>query len=128
MTKSFTLIELIMVTIIIAILVSAALPRYFSQIEKARQAEAYFSMNSIRRAELAYYSKYGSYKTTLPFGVDLDGDKKDDIYVAVDSPNFIFSLNTAKKYIRAAKIIGLYDYYMCIESSKVSTGNVPACP
>ncbi len=127
MKKAFTLIELIVVMIIIAVLASAAMPRYFSQIENARKTEAYFSMRTIRTGELAYYTKYGSYKATLPFGVDLDGDKNDDIYVAVESPNFIFSLNVAKKYIKAAKITGLHDYYMCLESGKVATDQVPTC-
>ncbi len=128
MKSAFTLIELIIVIIIVGILAGIALPRYFAQIENARQAEAYFTMRTIRTAEFAYYAKYGYYKPTLPIAVDLDGDKKDDISVTVNSPNFIFSLNIPKKYIRAAKIIGLNDYYMCIESGKVGTNNIPTCP
>ncbi len=50
MNKGFTLLELIIVIIIVAVLASLALPRMFKAVEQARSAEAMAGIASIRRA------------------------------------------------------------------------------
>lgn len=50
----FTLLELLMVVIIIAILASIALPQYIKASEKARGAEALSILGAVRSAELRY--------------------------------------------------------------------------
>jgi prepilin-type N-terminal cleavage/methylation domain-containing protein len=50
----FTLLELLMVVVIIAILASIALPQYIRAAEKARATEALTALGSIRQAEFRY--------------------------------------------------------------------------
>lgn len=52
--KGFTLLELLMVVIIIAILASIALPQYIRASEKARASEALQLLGSIRSAQVRY--------------------------------------------------------------------------
>jgi prepilin-type N-terminal cleavage/methylation domain-containing protein len=58
----FTLLELLMVVIIIAILASIALPQYIRATEKTRAAEALQVLGALRSAE-------GRYKAQSPTGV-----------------------------------------------------------
>lgn len=61
--KSFTLIELLIVWVIIGILASLAVPKYNDFIEQARLAEAISILGAIRKAEKAYQAETGEYKT-----------------------------------------------------------------
>ena len=57
----FTLLELLIVVIIIAILTVLAIPQYVSFTEKARASEALAMMGSIRKAEDLYKLEKGTY-------------------------------------------------------------------
>ncbi|MBU1043002.1 MAG: prepilin-type N-terminal cleavage/methylation domain-containing protein [Candidatus Omnitrophica bacterium] len=52
--KAFTLIELMLTVMIIAILVSIAIPNYINTVERARAREARATLESIRAAEQSY--------------------------------------------------------------------------
>lgn len=52
--KGFTLAEVLIVVVIIAILASLAVPRFFGQTEKAKTAEAINMLSAIRRSMLQY--------------------------------------------------------------------------
>jgi prepilin-type N-terminal cleavage/methylation domain-containing protein len=52
--KGFTLLELLMVVIIIAILASIALPQFIRAAEKSRAAEAFSTLGAVRSAEIRY--------------------------------------------------------------------------
>ena len=53
-TAGFTLLELMMVVIIIAILASVALPQFLNTSERARASEAYNILDAIRGAEARF--------------------------------------------------------------------------
>ena len=71
--SGFTLLEIIIVIIIIGILASLALPKFFKTVEFSRSAEALTSLGTIRRAMDICYQPTGSYascdnftKLTIP--------------------------------------------------------------
>jgi prepilin-type N-terminal cleavage/methylation domain-containing protein len=67
--KSFTLLELIIVIIIIGVITSLALPRLFKTIESSRSSEALIAFATIRSAmERCYLLQNGSY-----YGCHADG-------------------------------------------------------
>lgn len=75
----FTLMELLIVVIIVAILVTIALPLYDKTLETSRISEAYVQLAAIKDAESAYYTKYYRYATSLN---DLTASNPDDISAA----------------------------------------------
>lgn len=54
MKKGFTLVEVLVVVVIIAVLVSTALPRYMRTLERARATEAMTDIKAINEAIYAY--------------------------------------------------------------------------
>jgi len=59
--KGFSLIELLIVLIIIAILVGLAIPRYMSSTVKAKQAEAQQLLHQIYLMERTFYQNHDRY-------------------------------------------------------------------
>lgn len=80
MKKAFTLLELLVVIIIIAILVGIAYGTYRGQMEKGRSAEAYANLATLRKLAMLYYYEHGDFpvassstndiNTNLPLGSD----------------------------------------------------------
>jgi prepilin-type N-terminal cleavage/methylation domain-containing protein len=75
----FTLAELLMVIVIIGVLGSIAIPRFFPQKEKAVVAEAVNMMGAIRQGEIAYRLEHTGY-------VDLGTGDTWDV-IGIDNPN-----------------------------------------
>ena len=84
--KAFTLLEVLIVFIIIAILFSTALPRYVATIEKARSTEAIINIFSIKNALDAYWyeNELDLTDATLP----VDGSRGT---LNIDNPNAIIN-------------------------------------
>ena len=61
MKKGFTLLELIIVVIVIGILVSIALPKFITVTEKARAADGFAVLGTMRSAQFRYYGQYGAF-------------------------------------------------------------------
>lgn len=59
--KGFTLIELMIVVVIIAILAALAIPKYMQATTKSKQAEARQILKQIYTMQHAYYQEYNSY-------------------------------------------------------------------
>jgi len=105
--ESFTLIELILVTVLICILGVVALIRYGAITEKAYSAEAYSVLGRIASAENVYKMEYGTYTASL---TDLDID--DPV-----SPNFTYSIHSSAAFARASRGSGFgRNYCMYFES------------
>jgi prepilin-type N-terminal cleavage/methylation domain-containing protein len=68
MKKGFTLAELLIVIVIIAIMASFVLPRFFGQVEKSNTAEATQMLGVIHRALLQYADAHG--KNFPDFAID----------------------------------------------------------
>jgi len=68
----FTLLELVIVVIIVAILAGLGIPQFAKTVEKARWAEATATLGVIRKACFMYYTAYGTY----PSAANLNGSHK----------------------------------------------------
>ena len=76
----FTLAELLMVIVIIGVLGSIAIPRFFPQKEKAVVAEAVNMMGAIRQGEIAYRLEHAGYLNLPQTGHTWDE-------IGIDDPN-----------------------------------------
>lgn len=63
--SGFTLIELLVVMVIIATLLTIAVPRYFSSVEKSREAVLHQNLALMREALDKYYGDNGRYPDAL---------------------------------------------------------------
>jgi general secretion pathway protein G len=63
--SGFTLIELMVVLSIIALLLTIALPRYLSSVERAREATLKQSLAIVREAIDKFYADHGRYPNEL---------------------------------------------------------------
>lgn len=70
MHKGFTLIELLVVMAIIATLLSIVAPRYFSSLDKAKEAVLRQDLGIMRNAIDQFYSDFGKYPLDLMELVD----------------------------------------------------------
>lgn len=104
MRQGFTLIELIVVVVIIAVLTSLALPQYNKTTERSRQAESFTVLGSIRGAQLRYYVENGVY-TAIVVNLDIDLPDYDSNGVPGDGKYFTYTLSapTATNLARAAR-------------------------
>jgi general secretion pathway protein G len=61
----FTLIELLVVFTIISLLLTLAVPRYFSSVDKSKEAVLKENLNQVRDAISRYYADKGKYPESL---------------------------------------------------------------
>ena len=61
----FTLIELLVVLSIVAMLLTLALPRYFSSVDKSKEAVLRENLNQMRDVISRYYADKGKYPESL---------------------------------------------------------------
>jgi prepilin-type N-terminal cleavage/methylation domain-containing protein len=73
--KGFTLIEVLIVVIILAILATISIPQFSKMTKRARLAEAWTGLAAIRTAEAVYYLSWDTYTTnTSVLDMDLQQD------------------------------------------------------
>ena len=93
--NAFTLIELIVVIIIIGILASLALPRFFRTVEYSRASEALQNLSSLRQSMQRCYLRLGSFLTcsavTDATFANLDVESPNNVAVA----NRLFAYDTS---------------------------------
>ena len=63
--SGFTLIELLVVMTIVALLLTLAVPRYFSSVDKSKEAVLKENLNQMRDAISRYYADKGKYPESL---------------------------------------------------------------
>jgi type IV pilus assembly protein PilE len=88
--SGFTLLELIIVIVIIGILASIAMPRFFRTAERSRAVEALSMLGSIRTAMQRYYAANGAYTGATLDNLDIDNPNNATLY-----PNALFSYTLA---------------------------------
>jgi prepilin-type N-terminal cleavage/methylation domain-containing protein len=105
----FTLLELLMVVIIIAILASIALPQYIRATEKARATEAIQILGTLRGAEYRFKALNGTNYTANLNALDADstvmGDWAAPTATVAGATGFISTKRSAGSF--ANKVIGI---------------------
>lgn len=71
-TRGFTLIELLVVMVVIATLLTIAVPRYFHSVDKSKEAVLRENLAAMRDALQKYYADKGRYPEKLE---DLERDR-----------------------------------------------------
>ena len=61
----FTLLELLIVVVVLAVLAGLALPQYLKTIARAKEAEGWRGLGEIRLSELRYYGEYDTGTATV---------------------------------------------------------------
>jgi general secretion pathway protein G len=64
-TNGFTLVELLVVLSILALLLTLAVPRYFKNVERAKEATLRQDLNTIRDGIDKFYADNGKYPSSL---------------------------------------------------------------
>ncbi|MBU4305427.1 MAG: prepilin-type N-terminal cleavage/methylation domain-containing protein [Candidatus Omnitrophica bacterium] len=83
--NGFTLMELMLTVMVIAILVSIAIPSYISTVERTRAREALSTLESMRAAEMAYSSERRQF-LDLPVGTAAADNQRWQM-VGLENPN-----------------------------------------
>ena len=87
--KGFTLLELLIVVVVLAVLAGLALPQYLKTVGRAKEAEGWQTLAGIRSAIIRYYSEAEILPTNDTF-TELDIDDPNDGGL---QPNSWFSYN-----------------------------------
>ena|SRR3989338_1772233 len=87
--KGFTLLEVIIVVIIVGVLMSLALPRFFSVVEQSRGAEALQNISALRGAVTRCALRLGNYSSGCSGFTNLDAADPST------APNNHFTYNVA---------------------------------
>ncbi|MFA5167738.1 MAG: prepilin-type N-terminal cleavage/methylation domain-containing protein [Candidatus Omnitrophota bacterium] len=69
--KGFTLMEILITTIIVAMLTAVLLSRYYGQQERAIVAEAVTNLSAIRQGEVSYYLENSAYVAYTSLDLDI---------------------------------------------------------
>ena len=106
--QGFTLIELMITVVIVAILASVAVPSYQSQMQKARRADAYDCLlNAAQRQENFFYQNNTYASTIGALGLDAQSCGEGDYYALeiAGDPNIATSyLLTARRVAGSAQM------------------------
>lgn len=82
--KGFTLLELLIVVVILAVLAGIALPQYLRTVAKSKEAEGWAILSSLRSSQMRYYAEYNKFR-----GGSMDSlDDPMDVDLPVNSSSF----------------------------------------
>ncbi|MCM8811508.1 MAG: prepilin-type N-terminal cleavage/methylation domain-containing protein [Candidatus Omnitrophica bacterium] len=65
--KAFTLVELLIVVVIVALLTAFAIPSLEGMVWQGRYAEVFSTFGTIAQAKSAYFAAYGTYEGNPPY-------------------------------------------------------------
>jgi general secretion pathway protein G len=104
MKKGFTLLELLMVIMVIAILIGIALPRFRGMVEEGNVVKAKGELRTLQMAVESYYMHHTSIYPTAINGTQLTGDTPQLVSVLPTDPfngvsNYGYAQGGTKYYV-----------------------------
>jgi len=97
---AFTLMELMITTIVVGVLASVAVPSYTRHMERVRVTEGVHALTVLREDQLAYKVEHGSYATSLALlDIDIPASANWNVPVVANNPgNFAQITNRTDGY------------------------------
>ena len=125
--RSFTLIELMVVVIIVGILAGIALPQYVRSRERAMDKQAKAILSLIRAAERAYKMEIGSYYTA---GGNVDTINQNLNLDLVNDGNWAYGMGSGGGGFTAtlSRYKGGYSRTLTIDANSVNATCLGDCP
>jgi len=116
-TKGFTLMEVLIVVIVLAVLAGLAVPMYSSSVEKSRKAEALATLAALRQSEIRFFAQNNTYTNNL---AQLDFDSEVDVSVLGDGA-FKVTWDPTERRVRVSTpdVQGLYAWWLGDDVSRV---------
>lgn len=117
-TKSFTLIELMIVIALMGALTGLIIGNFTASLKRGRDAKRKGDLQSIRNAIESYYEDKKSYPTTIVFGGKLCetapclSSEKVYMYKVPADPTSAYS------YVYQTDVTGYFKLYSCIENTQ----------
>lgn len=117
-TRSFTLIELMIVIALMAALAGLIIGNFVTSLKKGRDAKRKGDLQSIRNAIESYYEDKKSYPTTIVFGGKLcetapcPSSEKVYMYKVPADPSSAYS------YVYQTDVTSYFKLYSCIENNQ----------
>jgi general secretion pathway protein G len=115
----FTLIELMVVMVLIAVLLTIAVPRYFGTIDNGKASVQRQNIASIRDAIDKFYGDQGKYPETLQDLVDKHYLREVPVDPLTDQKNWVVVAPTDPN------LTGVYDVQSAVAKPQDGKGNAP---
>ena len=127
--RGFTLLELLMVVVIIAILAAIAVPQYLKTTERARMAEAISMLGTIRNSLIRYVGETGGIPAPTLAALDIDVLDVSgtpaftyDLEVVVVGPPFTFTIRATRGGLTPVPAPCLASYMLRLDDTGALSG------
>ncbi len=119
--SGFTLIEMLIVVLIVAILAAIALPQYNTSVERAKMAEAITLTKQIAEANRRYYLATGAYANSISeLDIDIPGQPNGG---RIQTKNFIYTASAGGPsylvFTHRIPLMQRYCLYMQKDNNKI---------
>ena len=108
-SKGFTLMELLVVVVLVAILAGIAMPQYFNAVERQRTVEAVGILTSIEKSQMRYAAVNEQYASDFSdLDVDLKSSTTDDNVTGDSLTTSYFTYTLSNSNVTASRTSGNY--------------------
>lgn len=112
--SGFTLIEMLIVVLIVAILAAIALPQYNISVERTKMTEAVTLTKQIAEANKRYYMATGAYANSISeLDIDISGeDYNNNGNIRKQTENFIYTASAGQNYLAITQRVPIGQRYV----------------
>jgi len=126
--KGFTLMELLVVVILVAILAGIAMPQYFNAVERQRSVEAVGILTSIEKSQMRYAAINEQYASDFSdLDVDLKSSTSGDNVTGAQFTTDYFTYTLTNANVTALRSSGNYSIILTYSPANSDTGYRTIC-